>query len=323
MKVDTLVKYSAETAGSITVGRGHLNSILISASHKDVEMTIRYRHSKGTTVIMQNFGFQDLFSISDFYYGASNDNLDGLVTSIKAINQGLGAPIDIDSTNLKYLNWFPAQHLGRAVKLDVGSLYLSGGDELVISWTAGTAVDMQISSCSENTLPARVKTYEVTYDLNQSHNMVQDIFGRVTFDPSNPVYPKDREINFKVSDDENTYLANYYTLFGATALMGKLEIQSAANNMVLVYSNTDVLPKTVDVHVTGGDVGLLTMYVVREMVLVDTVSQNTVAEAKKQVERIAKLEKEEPELAKAYRHAGEIPKASELASAVKAVETTD
>lgn len=301
----------------MTIGRGHTNGIYINAWRNDIELTVRYRHKQGNTVIVPGITLGVFRDLSDYMFGAGGDQPDEISILMEVIKDAIiaGAGTDI-SQNASYLavQGWRSDAVGKPMRIDFGSIYLADGEEIVIDLKSPVATRIAVSTFSDSRTPHEVLTYEMVQDANSNYGQAQAIFA---FAAKKGIF--DYDLKYKVSDSYDSLFTNQSDLFTASRLLGQYEFIGRPD-FVQVWSNSTAIPDTVSVQISGADAKTTQLLVIRKELIQAAVSANTILEAERTIQRMDKLERTEPEVAKALRHSGVVGKASDMKAELNAVK---
>lgn len=314
MRLDTIYKNSNTQQASVSIGRGHVNGIYVNTKQNGWKVTARLRSEKGTEILVPNIDLALLAFVSDFYFGSSGSEFSTVVDIMNQLNESGAQGIVPES--LAFLNQSRMNDKGYLTRIDLGSIYLNDGDELVFDFVNPTvATALHVSSFSEVRRAYELLTYEEVQDSNSSYHKAQAVFVN-----TKQIDLFGSSLTFKVSDTYGTNLLDPIAIFTATRLIGRFEHLGAPNHGML-WSNDSGLPESVNIQINGDGARDVSMLVVRKLFPQAAVSKNTLLEAKKKVEIISQIEKDEPETAKALRHAGLVEgKSEDMAAAVQEAE---
>jgi hypothetical protein len=134
-----------------------------------------------------------------------------------------------------------------------------------------------------------------------------------------PIDISQYEVNVKITDDESTYLSDIVSLKASTMLFGRYELINESP-FALIYKNTTEVPVDVHFKLTGADAQNAIVINKAKRYVQEMTSNSTITELEKLRSRVEKLEREEPETAKALRHAGKITKSEDLAEAEREIK---
>lgn len=316
MRQDTIYKSNGTAQANITIGRGHTNGVIINTDSEDWKITAKLRNSEGTEVTIPNMELKRFGVITDFLYGAGGQEMSRLVNLVQGLVAASTDKVALEaSADYIFLKSVENSASGYNYRVDMGSVYLNDGDELIIDLSNAAAKKLHVTSFSESRRPFELITYEQVQDTNSSYHGVQSIF--CLGGSENDLYATD--LSFKVTDAYGTFITDQVGVFATTRLMGRFETLSTPN-FGLVYVNPTQIPESVSVQITGNDAKNAVLYVVRKVLIQKAVSQNTLIEAKKTISRVRELEIKNPSQAKALRHAGAIGKSWEMQQHLEAVE---
>lgn len=341
---DTIAKNSTGTA---TVSVGHVNGVFINTKVIDSDtawssgidgrtLTARLRTKKGTLTICQDIPL-GLFKNLDATRSSGSMNIDYIyqeyITMLASavVNSGVDMPNDNWPELLFKRNRQPVNYLEGGVFIDFGSIFLNQGDELSISLRQDNnseASEVTMMTYSTERSPHHCLTYEYRQD---DQVVIYDAMAVFGYYPDKGVMDAKSRFVFSENPDvqvryrDSSFISSVVDLYSAESARtcGKKNIADA---FFLLWENTGmqgmgIIPETVDVRTTGEGAEDLMIFSVSKVFIREKTSEANVNELEELRTRLEKLERQDPEKAKALRHAGDIPKAAEVAAAVSVMET--
>lgn len=211
-----------------------------------------------------------------------------------------------------------------AVMIPLGHLTLAGDSELEVTFEckaqegAGSR-KVQAYAVHDKNAPDHILVHDTTGDSDSSQSNVREVFGYSRSGSFVTAAGAYKEINYELQTRDFSTSAEIESYLISTQLFGSFEVPSASN-MVSLVSFKEALPENnVRVKAIGADQADNMFIFIKESMLKQTSdsTKSQVVELKRKVEEI---EKESPSDAKEYRHAGIIPKSSDLADAIQVIE---
>ena len=316
-----------------TVGAGHLNGLYIGgACDLNSTVSIQLRTEFGTRVLVQDAPTALFKSIERLRNSGSRDTdnqlqnmLNGFRADLVAINAGLSSPVTLDGRYALAKKVLNARLTEGGFHIDLGSIHLSKGEELSITLRNGVGQPAKVFSIltfSNSRSPYHLIAYELRKDEQVTmHDAIESyVYVResVTADGLGQTlltgYP---EISIK--SGEFSYMANLGDILQAQA--ARFTGPTNLNEMLAtLWFNPSPIPETIDVRATGNGSGDVEWLTISKLFIQQKVSDTNVSELATLEARIKKLEREDPEKAKALRHSNEIPKSTDVAATIRVME---
>lgn len=341
MKVDQIIRqnYAAGTTAQKTIGRGHLNGLLLMASGSiaGLTVTVKRRMNNGKVhVLASALTVGTLGRISDLEFGYSSTTgkaIQGIYTALiakagavagtPAGATGYFAAADLTSFETSY------GELGLTIAfLDLGSLYLGNEGELDVSVAMGSAVGtgmLAVYTVSRLREPDKMFQYDLSFDWEATQKRVDSVYygglggsGILATDDTTFLATAESSVVMQYDDGEGTVICDVLGMYLATVVFSRAEA-IVDQVFVKVYQRTDVVPRDVYLKVTGYDAANHFILIKRVLYDNEVLSAHTVIEGKNLAARIAELEASDPATAQALRHAGAIVRADAVRAAVSAV----
>ena len=314
------------------VGAGHVNGILVSANHEivDFTLTVRLRSNKGTRVLVQDIPLEEMALISSNRFGQNITGASAMLgtmfytTLTMPDKRGMG---EVGSNSAVF----------GSVEVPLGSIYLSRGEELVVTLRRGSKTSLNsdepvtIMTYTDNRAPHHLLTYEQELDDQVTFHDCMEVYaiGKLFKPDVHEYMPELPQLQCKTGD--MSYIADIVDIHSATVARGFPEMPSFvnygeteyANSLVSVWQNSGVIPQTVEMRLTGGKADSFKFIGVQKVFIQARTTQTNVEELQRYGNQIEELERKEPEKAKALRHAGEIPKSVEVKKTVAVMETAE
>lgn len=330
MRQDILTKATVSriTGGTVNhkMERGTAGDLLFIASagswnYKDI-ITIKLRHAGGVVVVVDRVPALLLAWLCDHKKGRPSigtNNAAGVigeeVTSNTIINAG-------------------QTFLVNAFKVPVGHISLANAaSELEITVDFAKAFGGNTSVKIANIEPANgpdfVLQYDKSFDLESTHMLVREMYlygknGAALFNydatagAQGVVSGKNINLMLYTDGGMGAYETDVEVLGANTSIDGNLS--HSVNNLVVAYQDLEDLPTpSLRVKVTGDDSALVGLLFIKEMMIQTMTSVSTIAQVQKVLEKTEAIEKMDPSVAKAYRHAGAARPSAELADIKAAV----
>ena len=313
-----------------TIGKGHLNGLLFYSSDTDpgYTVTIKRRTEHGTHVLCANMKAKDIQAISHLEGGVD----EGSSRATEALGSQLVTKAVITQAEYDIVRAISGDQGMHAVHLDLGSLYLGRQSELEITvnfsnFEVGRVFAAYAVSVAKE--PDQMYQYDVTADLEATHNNVDAVFLtsadgtnliEVAADGTGALISPD--LTLQLEDSDSAWLTDILGLFVSTNVLAGIE-GAASSRIFQLYRRPDALPAEVFVKLMGTDTNKVRLIVRRSKFDQRITSDQTVEELTKLRQRVEKIEREQPELAKALRHAGAAVKSEQLEQVEKAAKATN
>jgi len=316
---------NASATLSAKMQRGRLSHLLFVVTgttfRKKDQITVKLRHSGGSLNIIDRIPAADLLGISDLKYGVP------AFGSVYASDQS-----DAGITTENEANGRTTTYGKNAIFLPVGNIFLEGaGAELEITFESGQGGATLTRQCHFNcysvdysTSSAHVLQWDSSRDLEAQHKLVREIYlvskANASLFPSESALGSGtytdfityKDITIQMDVDGRTYNMDLLGLGAITSLIG--ELGSPANNLVRIFEDNDNLPSSVYLEVAGDNATDVYIICVKEIMLpaltIDS-QHHLISQAQTKME---KLERENPEAARAYVSAGVAAPSSTLQS---------
>lgn len=308
-----------------TLARGHLNGLLlVGAAIGEGSITVKRRTDHGCAVLAANLGLQHVTRISDIDNGATASPavLESLRNLLVTDHDGAGAgtPVFTSAQFKQYvLDNHGPQNLPCAF-LNLGSIYLGQASDLELEATFTNAGEVRIYAVSAQKTPDMMLQYDQVSDREGHHVKVDALYvsassGFLLTPDADGRYSAAKDVTLQVEDEEGSYITDISGVVGAASVLGRTEdkIQSSA---VRAYGAPQGIPANVFLRVSGANASDVVIIARKAVFDPDAVSVNTVRELRRLQSRLETLEKQEPAVARAYRHAGLTEKASTIASMI-------
>lgn len=334
MKQDLLFRTSHPQAQGTeitrTFSRGQFNGLSLFISQgigKDDTMTVKIRGNDGTQYLIPRVPLHLLEQISDINNGFGRSGLTHTVATLINTLQANATITEQQATTAserfsKYLAMFA---------VDLGSVYL-GDKEIEISISIAPVAsatgtnNVEVYSYQTRTEPERYQKYDVSYDLEQPHKFVREayIFTKEITASGNfrqfidSVSGEPMDLSLEIDNEETVTNLSAEGIVMGSSIFGMLE-DSAVTHIAKFYHETDALPAELHLKCLGQDAQKIAFLLIKEELPI-TVSKNTLDSVKRLQRKVEKLERDSPSVAKAYRHAGRIPKSEDAKQIVEAVE---
>jgi len=294
---------------SMDLTQGKVSGIMLMGVFPtdDTKITVIVREKK-PTVLANNLSVTCLNAITDFEYGTRSGQ-----TATKSV----GALADVSELGEGYKDLIERHSLQlETLYLPLGHITLSGKKELEVSVNYGNGNDTILKVCTvhEKDQPDFYYLYdEIERSVHTSENVRKVIINNGTRmlegDVSQATVIDDYQIQIDEGDG-NSRLFDASAAIGATAIFGRNEtIQET--QYLQVYRSTDVLPSTVRVKISGQTVVDPSIIFVKEYIP-DSVKDSTLQNGRELIEKIKKIEREDPKAAENYKEAGIIPDSEQL-----------
>ncbi|HEY0971180.1 MAG TPA: hypothetical protein VGE02_09455 [Gemmatimonadales bacterium] len=312
-----------------TLGRGHLNGLLVysTANSPETRITVKRRVGKNTHLLVPNFRARDLRRISAIEqgYDYTTDNIFAGIGAL-LVSKAVATQAEVDASFGKpYGTIMPASMF----YIPLGSIYNGSDSEIDITvacdkgWTKPETVAFY--AISRDRVPDFMLQTDYSLLQEETHRSVDSLFlvgaehtvPFETLDPSN--IP---DLTIQVTDDDSSSITDWVGMHAATQLFGMVESHQLTDIMVL-YRKRDAIPADVFAKISGADASKVALVVRRIIFDQQQLSTHTLEELKSLVGRVQKLEQVAPDVAKALRHAGEIAKANQLASVAAEVAASN
>jgi hypothetical protein len=297
-------------------------------------ITVRRRTETGTHVLIANQPLTDFFAISAHESGV--DTRSGAALTELVDSMARDKVITVGRANeFAYRVGGQSRQYGF---INLGSLYLGKDSELDIAINfgsnslAGRVLRGYLVSARKS--PDVMLQYIESRDMEANHVNTESLFMlRRNYEPffqtsyalngADVVVSESvtTAVDVQISDGEFSYLADIVGMQAQTAIFGQAEIV-APQYAYKLYQTPDSLPHDIYVRISGEDqdkVRLVTRVVKYDQRLT---SRNTIAELDELANKIAKLERENGDQAKAMRHAGVIGRSEDLKLAAEAARAT-
>jgi len=336
---ETLVKKTLLAGNSIStsMGAGHLNGVFISCPiTSSISCSVKIRTKHGTRVIMQDidlvtlklldktkidgsYGLVNVYSESIMILQENVDLIHGELTTPPALAAHRGTTSDLRVA---------ATFNEGGIFVDLGSIYLDRDSELIVSLRSENVADQPVTimAYSEDRKPYSLTTYEFIKDDQISFHDSVGVYGLMVantedFDSGGGKIlgrVKDSP-EVSVRSGEYSYTAGWEDMFSAQ--VGRThDVANIANQFVKLWTNGTAIPETVEIRATGAGSEAISFLNVQQIFIGAMTSNSNVDEMETLHNRLLKLERVEPEKAKALRHSGAIPKAVEVAQTVALME---
>jgi hypothetical protein len=332
MKIDKLTSFDFVDDKvnnlSYTTSRGNLNGLLITfnsntVGHLDaIRLSVKLRHKKGVNVLISRLKLTELAVISQIkggFFGTMGaaGTLSHLITALETATTISAA----SATGLR-------RRLGTVDSsffVDLGHITL-GNTEMEITLESdnyggsGDSYLCEVYSYHQRAFPDMYRMYDESYDYEQGHSFVRDVFAvKDVFIDSGALQDglETLDVDFQI-DGDRSYLLDLNAAIAATNLFTGLE-DSGVSYIAQLFSETDVLPAELTLKATGADKTSIKFILIKEVLVQQNVSTSTVTNLESLTKKVEKLEREFPDMAKAYRHAGLIEKSKDLKDVKEAV----
>lgn len=310
--------FKRSTAASLTakMQRGRVSHLLFVVENttfrKKDKITVKLRHGGGSMNVVDRIAASDLAQISDMKYGVPSF---GSVFPSDYSYNGQTTENDNTAANILY---------GRnAILLPIGNVFLqAAGAELEILLETSTGGEYLAQQCffklyaiDYSTSSAHIIQWDKTEDLEAQHKLVREIYlltkENESFFPTSAADPLDDnkhnliaplDIQIQMDVDGTTYNSDLIGLGAVTSLIG--ELATPSGSMVRIFEDNDSLPSSVWLEVSGDDAKKAYVLCAKEVMFPTLTSQSQhelVAQAQVKME---KLERENPDAARAYVKAG-------------------
>jgi uncharacterized protein (UPF0335 family) len=330
VKIDKLFTHGFDRANqsqtSKNFGRGQFNGLFFTyptGAYKEDRVTIKLRHERGVDVLANRLPIGHIAAISELQGGFVRAGLTETMRLLigKLVDTSLaGGAADKTIIKKSFSNTMDC------FALDLGNITLGESELEVTLDTVGTGVanpqSIDVYTYNLGVKPDYLKVYDFSHDLEQGHRLVRDAF-LVPRSVNDMLYDSDAmsflDLDIQMDTGKYTYLTDLMGVCISTALFSKVE-DSIPNDIARLYSETDALPADCYVKITGSDAPKVSLLFIKEKIVPSATSKSTLGNLEALISRIEKLERESPEIAKAYRHAGAIKKSQELKVAKAIVE---
>ena len=325
MKIDKILGSVAATDSTETItktiGRGRINGLLfVNENYIDPYITIKLRGKQnGITVIANRIPFSVIETISNYKQGYSPKTAYQSLSEFATnwVNEGENlSDVSQQLANSSRINF---------AYLDLGFINLNTKDfEIDIEKTGEQFVtgdnEFSVYSVHTNDQPEIYNTYNIVNDLEGRYNNVRELY----LYTKNDLYDGSlkRILGQLDFDGDGTFLFDEKSLFASSHLFTNAT-GIYETNLHLIYAETDPLPSNPYVKIEALDAAECQLLVQGEVAILNEVSDSTVENGRKLVRDIKKLERDDPEKAKAYRHSGIIPKSAEVEEVVSQAEKSN
>ena len=329
MRQDILTKavINRTIGGSIThkMERGTAGDLLFIASggtwnYKDI-ITVKLRHKGGVTVVVDRVPALLLAWLCDTKKGRP---------SIGTHNFAGGIGEEVASNTIINVG---QTYLVNAFKVPVGHISLQdAASELEITVDMAKAFGGNTSVKIANIEPANgpdfILQYDKSADLESTHNLVREMYlyektggtlfkQDATAGAQNVVSGKDVNLMIYTDGGNGAYETDLEVLGANTSIDGNLS--HSVSNLVVAYQDLEDLPTpSLRIKVSGDDMNIVGLLFIKEMMIQTMTSRSTIEQVSKVLAKTEAIEKQDPSIAKAYRHAGVARPSHELAE-IKAV----
>lgn len=344
MRIERLFNTAAVPGGTFnhTVSRGHVNGLIVSSGwsfNNGDRITVQRRTDRKTHILASAFPMMSLLALSGLENGLNSQASNAVGELVLQL-----AGEHADATEYKALtegeyNAFISR-VGRAhgqyFYIPLGSLYLGKDSELdlefVFGGSRGANQTIDVYAVRQGDLrPDVMLQYVQTTDLERHYANTDGIFvARRDLAPLDQLTMSGGVVNQVFTDfdvyleeqGESATLVDSKGVLAATNLFSKSEF-TAQSHILQIYKSPDGLPRQVFCRISGANQGDIQL--THRLFLYDQplVSRNTAEELDKLLARVEKLEREQPELAKALRHSGQVAKSEDLAAASAEVKKSN
>jgi len=321
MKLD-LISSTPLRPGTINMDYhiGKLNGLLITnVDGFNDRITVKLRHDQDTEFLATRLRMSFVRFLTDLYHGNTGGGVIG--KAVEFTLQTLAGGATPDPLAVEALSNY------RGLTADVSAVYLPLGNinledkELEISIevsedSPNKKVDVSLVHLNDG--PDIYLKYDETTDTDISMKGIRQIFlsnqsGLVNSDGS----VQEIDIQLDITDGRNL-LNNVNSFLGATSVFGGIE-GYGSQQYCRIYEETLPVPAKIRTKLTGGGVSGTEIIFVRELVP-DTVSESNLVNLEEIAQRVERLEREDPQVAKNYRRAGLTVKSEVLDQTAKALD---
>lgn len=316
MRIDLLKSETLSTGDTLSVdlNQSKVTGLIVtgSISNSLTTITVKVREDKNTHVLANRLSFGFIGSLTDQDYGMRTKT-DSIVDVMDALQTDLAEEVTATTIN----------EIERAgaylpmVYLPLGHLSLSSRKELDVLVNYGNAADadVRVYSVHLQEAPDYMLLYDVVNRTTESLDKVRRIFidtgTGIIDDDTKSISSIDVQLDV---DDEKTYLFDAQGMLAAHSLFGRSETTMEDRYLEIFDASLSALPSHVRVKMSNYGALSPQIIFIRE-IMTDSTSRSTLSNLDDLIRRVEKLEKHDPESAKAYRHAGYIPKAEDLKEA--------
>ena len=303
--------------------RGRITGLLFMStqpfSAKD-ELTVKLRAQDGKTImIVDHVSMMALGMVCDLKRGIPS------ITSPTEVFSPLGGGPNPPEA----LAQQPAGGFMNAIVVDLGHITLDEATLDISLATApafgGQAVELQICAIEGPSSPDYIIHYDPSNDLEANHKSVREILLLRKDHKSFFRYDEDQVLQYdriavKIDSEDQVYTNSTLALGALTSIFG--QSSTAANVILRCFADTDALPASVRVKVSGVDADKAYLLYIKEVMLGGYTSNSTKKNLDRMLKKTEKLEAADPAAAEAYRHAGLTVKSEELKAVQDAVPTS-
>lgn len=345
MNLDRIIS-GPDVSGTVHTGRktsGHINALLISTADGGAKVTVRLNGKKNRTLIA-GVTVADLLAVNGVNQAVHSDGANYLrgmgmemVAQLEALSADLvanvaGSTYTFDHDNLssstKNLIYRPVNYTTPQLRLDLGSLYLSGRDQIEVTInqsiaTAGNSDRVACYSVSDAMTPYHIKRYEVKagsdvqLDNCVALSVVSNGLGWVYSD-ADDVYENAHDMNFNITAGDDDINIDYLDLLAVSTCLVR---DSTKTRILKVWKSEDNIPQSVDVSTTGtnaDDAVFMAEYL--EFPRGQT-SMSTFKKLQRLLGRVENLVEKDPDTAQQMRHAGLIPSVKNIVKMAKGLKS--
>lgn len=312
--------FAEGTNKDVDQSTGQLEGLLIVGSASGLNsVTVKIRDNKRTFVLANRLTLDFISALSNFENGLQARG--HFANQIMALIGELDADVDVTISSALMDNFERTFLYKEAMYLPLGHISLGKDKELEVIYNHGEATTKQVDIYTVHTTPKpdAYLEYDKTLDLDKSLGMVRQVW----YNDGRQLIGQDGEfvgsINVQLDiEGEKTYLFDQAGMYGMHNVFGQIEGRYE-EDYFRIFSETGPLPANLRCKVVTDSSATPHIVYVRE-VIPTSVSLSTVNNLDDLISRIEKLEREEPEVAKAYRHSGAIVKSDDLKEAKASVE---
>lgn len=336
MKIDKLLKDSfvrnKTNTFSVDTAKGKMNGLLIGINNDgldsqpwDMDTITVYLRGDKSEVLVNRMPLFLLKALSDYQLGYTGSGMD---KALQVMSGYLDTTAWLDDTGEAFINWREDWYNSEqnVFCLDLGMLHL-GETELVI--------ELEFGSVSEGTVENRICVYtylnDESTDYQLKYNITKDRDGRLKDTSSIYAFPtakKDlmgrviKDVEYTI--DTETVGTIRQDVFGAimsTQIFGAYE--SVYGGLITeLYTINDAIPEDLYLRYMGVDADKVSILHVQKILNSRSVSMNTLSQMEELINRISKLERTKPEMAKALRDSGATVRSEDLEEVKRSITPT-
>lgn len=306
---------SASVTASHTTGQGRLNGLVLFYSeviYKADVISIKTRTKSNVYPHATNMSVRKLASLSDLSFGLrASGALNGVV---REMLNATDATVDANKIfpDAKYGQFVPMLGTSvRCVYIPLGHITL-GNAELEVSLqtsSGSTAQNVAVYAIHSEFKPDNYLIYDETKDFDSTHNSVREIY----FASEDYLITEAGEKSLSIQldyPDQTTDLLDTRGILGITNLFSNVEGMPEMKT-VRLFRDTMPVPSSVRAKITGADSAVDSLIYIKEL-LSEQTSTSTIDNLNEMTKRVEKLERENSDLAKRYRHAGITDKSQDM-----------